>query len=182
MPANHALAESSVDLLIVGAGPAGLMLALWASKFDMKTRIVDKKDTRVSTGHADGLHSRTAEILQSFGIAQDSIYRAYHVNEICSWNPKSSNEKEIERTQTVFAQPQNLSRFPLSGLNQGAIERMLEDEIRSEGRVNIERNTIPVALHLEGTEECYENQESSQGSYPVHVTLRNIGPKSKRRR
>lgn len=85
MPANHALAESSVDLLIVGAGPAGLMLALWASKFDMKTRIVDKKDTRVSTGHADGLHSRTAEILQSFGIAQDSIYRAYHVNEICSW-------------------------------------------------------------------------------------------------
>ncbi|XXH02222.1 hypothetical protein Hte_008590 [Hypoxylon texense] len=178
MSTNQAPAESFVDLLIIGAGPSGLMLALWARKFNMKTRIVDKKDARVSTGHADGLHSRTIEILQSFGVAQDIISSAYHVNEICSWNPNPSNEEEIEHTRTVFAQPLNLSRFPLSGLNQGVIERVLENEIRSEGTVNVERNTIPVALHLEEEEACYHGQESSRKLYPIRVALRNIGPKA----
>ena len=36
-----------VDVLIVGAGPAGLMLANWLSRFDVKTRIVDKRSTKV---------------------------------------------------------------------------------------------------------------------------------------
>lgn len=85
MSANRTPTESFVDLLIVGAGPAGLMLALWASKFDMKIRIVDDKSARVRTGHADGMHSRTIEIFQSFGIARDFISRAYHINEICKW-------------------------------------------------------------------------------------------------
>ncbi|KAI0172945.1 thioredoxin-like protein [Hypoxylon sp. FL1284] len=158
MAASRDPAESSVDLLVVGAGPAGLMLALWAGKFDMKTRIVDDKDKRVSTGHADGLQSRTIEIFQSFGIGRDLIGRAYHVNEICSWNPKRSNETEIERTQTVLSQPHHLSRFLQADLNQGATEQILLDEIRSQGRVNIERNTIPVALRLDEAEAS--SQES----------------------
>ena len=37
--------KSFVDLLIVGAGPAGLILAIWASQFNIKARIVDKKSS-----------------------------------------------------------------------------------------------------------------------------------------
>lgn len=90
-------------------------------------------------------------------------------------NPKPSNEDEIERTETVLAQPQHLSRFPQSALNQGAIEQILEDKITSEGKIRVERNTIPVELRLEETEACSDDQEAEQGSYPIHVTLRNIG-------
>ncbi|KAI1759577.1 FAD binding domain-containing protein [Hypoxylon sp. FL1150] len=168
------LTDKLVDLLIVGAGPAGLMLALWASKFNMKTRIVDDKDSRVATGRADGVNSRTLEIFQSFGIARDFISRAYHINEICKWNPKPSNEEEIERTETVLAQPHHLSRFTQSSLNQGAIEQILEDEIISGGRIRIERNTKPISLHLDETEACSDGQEANQVSYPIHVTLRKI--------
>lgn len=39
--------DSHVDVLIVGAGPAGLMLANWLSRYDVKTRIVDKRGTKV---------------------------------------------------------------------------------------------------------------------------------------
>ena len=59
---------SYVDLLVVGAGPAGLMAACWAAQYSMSTQVIDQKAGRTQTGHADGLHSRTLEILDSFGI------------------------------------------------------------------------------------------------------------------
>jgi 2-polyprenyl-6-methoxyphenol hydroxylase-like FAD-dependent oxidoreductase len=37
-----------VDVLIVGAGPAGLMMATWMNACGIKTRIVDKRGTKVS--------------------------------------------------------------------------------------------------------------------------------------
>jgi phenol 2-monooxygenase len=36
-----------VDVLIVGAGPAGLMMATWLARCGIKTRIVDKRGTKV---------------------------------------------------------------------------------------------------------------------------------------
>lgn len=77
-----------VDLLIVGAGPAGLMLAAWASEYNISARIVDMKSDRVQRGHADGLHSRTLEIMDSFGsygLADRIMRNSYHIKEICSW-------------------------------------------------------------------------------------------------
>ncbi|KAI2615342.1 FAD binding domain protein [Hypoxylon sp. NC1633] len=171
MSPNAALHENNVDLLIIGAGPAGLMLALWASKFDMKTRIVDEKESSVSTGRADGLHSRTMEIFDSFGIAQDFLPHAYRVNEICSWNPSPHDDRLIHWTQKVVAQPHHLSRFPQLSLNQGMTERSLESKIKSEGKITIERNTIPVNLSVEETEA----ESDSREVYPIRVTLRKAG-------
>lgn len=45
---NGQKAESHVDVLIVGAGPAGLMMAEWMAKCGINTRIVDKRGTKVS--------------------------------------------------------------------------------------------------------------------------------------
>lgn len=39
--------SSRLDVLIIGAGPAGLMLANWFSRTGVKTRIVDKRGTKV---------------------------------------------------------------------------------------------------------------------------------------
>jgi len=39
--------ESYVDVLIVGAGPAGLMMAEWMAKCGVNARIVDKRGTKV---------------------------------------------------------------------------------------------------------------------------------------
>jgi len=77
--------ESHVDLLIVGAGPAGLLLALWASRFDIGARIIDDKHSRIEKGQADGLHPRTLEILDSFGLGDTLLRQACPITEICSW-------------------------------------------------------------------------------------------------
>jgi phenol 2-monooxygenase len=43
--------NSLVDVLIVGAGPAGLMAATWMSRCGIKTRIVDKRGTKIFNGY-----------------------------------------------------------------------------------------------------------------------------------
>ena len=76
---------SYTDLLIIGAGPAGLMAAAWASRYKISARIIDKSSARVSRGHADGLQCRTMEILDSFGLADRIRKEGFHDHEICSW-------------------------------------------------------------------------------------------------
>ena len=76
---------SYVDLLIIGAGPAGLMAAAWASRFGISARILDKKLDRVQTGHADGLTCRTMEVLDSFGLAETVAKESSHDIEMRSW-------------------------------------------------------------------------------------------------
>ena len=77
--------NSYTDLLIVGAGPTGLMAATWASQYKILARIVDKNSGRVSRGYADGLQCRTMEILDSFGLADRIRKEGFHDIEICSW-------------------------------------------------------------------------------------------------
>lgn len=53
--------------LIVGAGPAGLMVAYWMARCGIKARVIDKQKHKVYNGHADGLRPRTEEIFDSMG-------------------------------------------------------------------------------------------------------------------
>lgn len=56
------MATSQVDVLIVGAGPAGLMAANWLSRLNVKTRIIDKRGTKIFV-------SLDAHIIQTYLIS-----------------------------------------------------------------------------------------------------------------
>ena len=76
---------SYTDLLIIGAGPAGIMAAAWASQYPISTRIVDKNESRTEKGRADGLQARTLEIFDSFGFVEQVWKKGFHDIEICTW-------------------------------------------------------------------------------------------------
>jgi phenol 2-monooxygenase len=57
--------KSHIDVLIIGAGPSGLMAATALTKAGVSVRIIDKRPARVLVGQADGAQPRTLELLQA---------------------------------------------------------------------------------------------------------------------
>jgi len=47
--------------------------------------VLERNSERCKTGHADGLVSRSLEILDSFGIVEQIYKDAYREIEMCSW-------------------------------------------------------------------------------------------------
>src|SRR5215218_130702 len=77
-----------VDVLIVGCGPAGLVLAAQLANFpELTTAIVDRRDGPLEVGQADGVACRTVEMFEAFGLAHGLVREAYWVNETSFWRP-----------------------------------------------------------------------------------------------
>ena len=61
------------------------MAATWMAHLGISTRIVDKRDDQVRVGQADGLHPRTLEILDSFGLADPFLKEGNALIEAQFW-------------------------------------------------------------------------------------------------
>jgi len=62
--------ESKIDVLIIGAGPAGLFAAHGLAQAGVAVRIIDQLPEGVLAGQADGVSPRTIEVLQNYGLAE----------------------------------------------------------------------------------------------------------------
>lgn len=65
--------DSIIDVLISGAGPAGLMMACQLALHHISFRIIDKKASPVMHSGALIVHARTLEIFHQMGIAEKAI-------------------------------------------------------------------------------------------------------------
>ncbi|KAG0140008.1 hypothetical protein CROQUDRAFT_84681 [Cronartium quercuum f. sp. fusiforme G11] len=120
--------SSNVDVLIIGAGPAGLMAAASLTRYGVHNiRIVDKRATKIFTGQADGLNPRSLEVLQALGIGNQVMAEANELGEICFWNPNQSGR--IHRTARIPDTIPEISRYRQSTVHQGRIERIMIDAI-----------------------------------------------------
>lgn len=86
---NGQKAESHVDVLIVGAGPAGLMMAEWMAKCGINTRIVDKRGTKVSVA-TSAILVLTQSFASRFSMAKPMV---------CSVEPSKSLIHSISETE-----------------------------------------------------------------------------------
>ncbi|MGH2874626.1 MAG: FAD-dependent monooxygenase, partial [Solirubrobacteraceae bacterium] len=80
--------QGEVDVLIVGSGPAGLVLAAQLAQLEgITTRVVERRGGALEFGQADGVACRTVEMLEAFGLAERLMTEAYWVNELSFWRP-----------------------------------------------------------------------------------------------
>jgi len=61
------------EVLIVGAGPTGLVLALWLARLGIRIRIIDKSAEPGTTSRALAVQTRTLELYRQLGIADEVV-------------------------------------------------------------------------------------------------------------
>ncbi len=73
MPDSARSTAKQAPVLIVGAGPTGLVLALWLTRAGVRVRIIDKAAEPGTASRALAVHARTLELYQQLGLAADVV-------------------------------------------------------------------------------------------------------------
>lgn len=68
------------QVLIVGAGPTGLVLALWLTKAGIPVRLIDKLSAPGITSRALVFHVRSLEFYRQLGIDQSAVHQGVEVH------------------------------------------------------------------------------------------------------
>ena len=129
-------ADKKSEVLIIGAGPSGLMMACQLALHTIPFRIIDKKDHCTNYSGALIIHARSIEIFYQMGIAQSAIQKGIIANEInIIFNGKKTFRIHVKNIG------QGLTKFPyLLMLEQSKTEQLLIDFISNFG-YSVERNT-----------------------------------------
>ena len=126
----------NVPVLIVGAGPTGLVLALWLTRLGVAVRIIDKTAEPGTTSRALAVQVRTLEFYDQMGIAEAVVDGGVKIAGVNLW-VKGSQAARLP-LQNIG---QSLTPFPfVLVFPQDAHERLLIERLGDLG-VNVERRT-----------------------------------------
>lgn len=100
---NAHVTELDCDVVVVGAGPTGLMAACVLVKLGVNVVVVDGRSGTTRESRALGLQARTMELYDQLGIVDEVLERAW-----------------VARALAVGFERRRLGRLPLDAMGQGA--------------------------------------------------------------
>jgi 2-polyprenyl-6-methoxyphenol hydroxylase-like FAD-dependent oxidoreductase len=172
--------ESATGVLIVGAGPTGLVLALWLTHLGVKVRIVDKAAAPGATSRALVVHARILEFYDQIDLAREVVDRGLKMQAANLWVAGE------QKSRIVFGDMgQGISPFPYALIfPQDEHERLLIDRLQAQGiaverpteLIGFEDNGAQVAAHLRRPNGSVEVVEASfiAGCDGTHSTVREV--------
>ncbi|GAA1169873.1 3-hydroxybenzoate 4-monooxygenase [Microbacterium oxydans] len=154
-----------IDVLIVGSGPAGMLLAAQMAQYpEISTRIIEKRDGRLPLGQADGIQPRSVETFQAFGFAERIIAEAYNIGWMNFWGPNPDKRDEIVRTSRTADYAYDICEFPHLIVNQARVlDYFAEAAANGPGRIVPDYGIEFTGLTVH-----------DEGEYPVEVGIRYV--------
>jgi 2-polyprenyl-6-methoxyphenol hydroxylase-like FAD-dependent oxidoreductase len=134
------------EVLIVGAGPTGLVLALWLTKLGVAVRIIDKTAGPGTTSRALAVQARTLELYGQLKLAHTLLERGHRVPGVNLWaRGERAARLDFESVGAQLTAYSFIEIFP-----QDQHERLLVERLEQLG-VSVQRGTELVGFSEEGT-------------------------------
>ncbi|BAV75632.1 oxygenase [Pseudomonas chlororaphis subsp. aurantiaca] len=125
--------KAATPVLIVGAGPVGLLLGLQLQRLGIPHRLIEKRLQRQTFSKAFAIHSRSMEVLEDLGLLEQLLERAVRVAQM---NIYSNRRRLITCDLGKLDVP-----YPFTAsIPQNAVEEILETRYLQSGG-HIERGT-----------------------------------------
>ncbi|KAI7330985.1 phenol 2-monooxygenase [Hortaea werneckii] len=153
------------DIVIVGAGPVGLLLSTCLARWGYKIKHIDMRSVPTVTGRADGIQPRSLDLLRNMGLKRAIMANEpAKVFEVAFWDPQDGG-KGIHRTGTWASCPEFIdARYPFTTLlHQGLIERVFIDDL-AKHNVKVQRPWKITGFNTDGVDK----------HYPVEVSLSHV--------
>lgn len=130
------MVANRTEVLIVGAGPTGLTLALWLARLGVAVRIVDRSAGPGETSRAIAVQARTLEFHRQIGLVDDVLAAGIRVDEVVVHTPSG-----LGAHLRLEDFGRGISPYPFAfALPQDIHERILVDHLGRAGVV-VERGT-----------------------------------------
>ena len=120
------------EILVVGAGPVGLLMASELARHGVKCRIIDKNKHHAADSRAVGVHARTLEMYEDIGLIDVALEKGVKVTGINLY----SHGKRLVHTE--FKNLDSRYSYVLD-MSQSLTEPMLIEHLRKLG-VEVERH------------------------------------------
>lgn len=162
-----------VPVVVVGAGPVGLALALGLARHGVRSMLVERTAGPSEHSKAPGVHVRTLEVLREWGVdaavrAAGTLLREVVLHDARDGRPRLRLDLGILDDE---AHDPGLLILP-----QSHTERLLLDAVRATGRCDVRLSTEVVGLS-EGTDRVTVTTAPSaagpagNGKHPAHDTV-----------
>ena len=130
------------EVLIVGAGPTGLMLACWLTRCGVRVRIIDSKAGPTQETRAIAVQARTLEFYDQLGLGEQAHQEGREVHAASIWVKGRNVARAV-----LSDMGQSISPHPYFFiLTQDRNEAILLGDLRDRG-IEVEWNTALTALH-----------------------------------
>ncbi len=134
------------DVLIVGAGPVGLMGARLLGRHQLDTIVAEKRAVRLEAPKAHAVNSRTLEICAAAGLSMEQIYRAAtptgegaFVRFVENLATPPFGSLPYERQDKAV---RKLTPHPLINIAQPAFEEVIERSLATLSSVQVRRGLL----------------------------------------
>jgi hypothetical protein len=168
---NTGTESNKYDIVIIGAGPVGLLLSTCLARWGYKIKHIDNRPEPTKTGRADGIQPRSLDLLRNMGLKPAIMaHKPAKVYEVAFWDPIPT-AKGIHRTGTWASCPSFIdARYPFTTLlHQGLIERVFIADLEKNG----------VQIQRPWTITGFKTDETIDTEFPVEVNLEHVEGRAK---